>query len=151
MSTSTQAVTQDPGSAGASRSEPGGRAQRNASGREVDRPPGVGDVPREVRELLPDEVVDELLAGARGEEEIVRPGGLLSRLTKRLVERAFSRSTAAGCPPGISKRTWPRSTASKSDGIWSAVSPTRSWTTPARGKPGRWKTSTRSCSWTAWC
>jgi putative transposase len=89
MSSSTQVQTQDPGSAGVSRSEPGGRAQRNASGREVDRPPGVSDLPREVRELLPDEVVDELLAGARGEEEIVGPGGLLSQLTKRLVERAM--------------------------------------------------------------
>jgi hypothetical protein len=39
---------------------------------------------------LPDEVLDELLAGApRGEEEIVGPGGLLSQLTKRLVERAM--------------------------------------------------------------
>ena len=44
---------------------------------------------REVRELLPDAVVDELLAGARSEEEIVGPGGLLSQLTKRLVERAM--------------------------------------------------------------
>jgi putative transposase len=34
-------------------------------------------------------VVDELLAGARGEEEIVGSGGLLSQLTKRLVERAM--------------------------------------------------------------
>jgi transposase-like protein len=49
----------------------------------------VGDLPREVRQLLPDEVVDELLAGAHGEEEIVGPGGLLSQLTKRLVERAM--------------------------------------------------------------
>jgi putative transposase len=38
---------------------------------------------------LPDDVVDELLAGARTEEEIVGPGGLLARLTKRLVERAM--------------------------------------------------------------
>jgi hypothetical protein len=89
MPTATQVQTQDPGSAGVSRSEPGGRAQRNASGREVDRPPGVGDLPRDVRELLSDDVVDELLAGARGEEEIVGPGGLLSQLTKRLVERAM--------------------------------------------------------------
>jgi len=89
MSILTQVQTQDPGSAGVSRSEPGGRAQRNASGRDPGRPPGVGDLPREVRELLPDEVVDELLAGARSEEEIVGPGGLLSRLTKRLVERAM--------------------------------------------------------------
>jgi putative transposase len=89
MSRSTQVQRQDRGSAGVSRGEPGGRAQRNASGREADRPLGVGDLPRDVREVLPDEVVDELLAGARGEEEIVGPGGLLSQLTKRLVERAM--------------------------------------------------------------
>jgi putative transposase len=34
-------------------------------------------------------VVDELLAGARSEEEIIGPGGLLAQLTKRLVERAM--------------------------------------------------------------
>jgi transposase-like protein len=49
----------------------------------------VGDLPDRVKELLPDEVLDELLAGAQGEEEIVGPGGLLSQLTKRLVERAM--------------------------------------------------------------
>jgi len=43
----------------------------------------------EVRGLLSDELVDELLAGARSEEEIVGPGGLLAGLTKRLVERAM--------------------------------------------------------------
>jgi putative transposase len=43
----------------------------------------------DIRRKLPDEVVDELLAGARTEEEIVGPGGLLSQLTKRLVERAL--------------------------------------------------------------
>jgi transposase-like protein len=42
-----------------------------------------------MRGKLPDELVDELLAGARTEEEIVGPGGLLSQLTKRLVERAM--------------------------------------------------------------
>jgi hypothetical protein len=46
-------------------------------------------VPDEIRRKLPDEVVDELLAGAISEEEIVGPGGLLSQLTKRLVERAL--------------------------------------------------------------
>jgi putative transposase len=46
-------------------------------------------MPDEIRRQLPDEVVDELLAGARTEEEIVGPGGLLSQLTKRLVERAM--------------------------------------------------------------
>ena len=38
---------------------------------------------------LSDEVIDELLAGASTEEEIVGPGGLLAQLTKRLVERAM--------------------------------------------------------------
>jgi putative transposase len=53
-------------------------------------PPGIleamGD---DLRSKLPDELVDELLAGASSEEEIVGPGGLLSQLTKRLVERAM--------------------------------------------------------------
>jgi mutator family transposase len=89
MSTAAQVESQGPGAGGVSRSEPVGRAQRNAGGRGAGIPPGVGDLPRAVRELLPDEVVDELLAGARSEEEIVGPGGLLSQLTKRLVERAM--------------------------------------------------------------
>ena len=38
---------------------------------------------------IADEVIDELLAGASTEEEIVGPGGLLAQLTKRLVERAM--------------------------------------------------------------
>ena len=38
---------------------------------------------------ISDEVIDELLAGASTEEEIVGPGGLLAELTKRLVERAM--------------------------------------------------------------
>jgi len=46
-------------------------------------------LPSEVRGVLSDELVDELLAGARSEEEIVGPGGLLAGLTKRLVERAM--------------------------------------------------------------
>ena len=53
-------------------------------------PPGILErLPDEMREKLPDELVDELLAGARTEEEVVGPGGLLSQLTKRLVERAM--------------------------------------------------------------
>src|SRR5256885_14618757 len=43
----------------------------------------------DLRSKLPDELVDELLSGADSEEEIVGPGGLLARLTKRLVERAM--------------------------------------------------------------
>jgi putative transposase len=45
-------------------------------------------VPDDIRRQLSDEVVDELLAGASTEEEIVGSGGLLGQLTKRLVERA---------------------------------------------------------------
>ena len=48
--------------------------------RMVERPDG---------ERIPDEVIDQLLAGARTEEEIAGPGGLLAQLTKRLVERAM--------------------------------------------------------------
>jgi putative transposase len=52
--------------------------------------PGILDrVPDEIRRQLPDELVDQLLAGASSEEEIVGPGGLLSQLTQRLVERAL--------------------------------------------------------------
>jgi putative transposase len=36
-----------------------------------------------------DEVIDQLLAGARTEEELAGPGGVLAQLTKRLVERAL--------------------------------------------------------------
>ena len=43
--------------------------------------PGGGEVP--------DAVIDQLLAGARTEEEIAGPGGVLAQLTKRLIERAL--------------------------------------------------------------
>jgi len=46
-------------------------------------------VPDDLKRRLPDVVVDELLAGAKSEEEIVGPGGVLAQLTKRLVERAL--------------------------------------------------------------
>jgi putative transposase len=97
-------------SAGDERSEPGGRAQRGAGGtlravaaggRRGERFPelvddavnrarvrsAVGELPDGGR--LSDAVIDELLAGAGSEEEIVGPGGLLAQLTKRLVERAM--------------------------------------------------------------
>jgi putative transposase len=38
---------------------------------------------------LSNEVIDELLAGASTEQEIAGPGGVLARLTKRLIERAL--------------------------------------------------------------
>jgi putative transposase len=80
--------TPDPAdSAGVARSEPGGRAKRRAG---AARPPGPRpELADDVRALLPDEVIDELLAGAGTEEGIAGPGGLLSQLTKRLVERAM--------------------------------------------------------------
>ena len=55
----------------------------------VDRATLRGMVQRPDGERIPDEVIDELLAGARTEEEIAGPGGLLAQLTKRLVERAM--------------------------------------------------------------
>jgi putative transposase len=70
------------------RSEPGGRAQRRAGAARRQPPPRV-ELADEVRALLPDALIDELLAGARTEEEIVGQGGLLGQLTKRLVERAM--------------------------------------------------------------
>src|SRR5581483_2603180 len=81
--------TQDPDvSAGVARSEPGGRAQRRAGAARRSPAPGP-ELAKEVKALLPDELIDELLAGARTEEEITGRGGLLSQLTKRLVERAM--------------------------------------------------------------
>ena len=77
-----------PDSAGVARSEPGGRAERRAGAARrlsASRP----ELAEEVRALLPDELIDELLAGARTEQEIAGPGGLLGQLTKRLVERAM--------------------------------------------------------------
>jgi putative transposase len=76
----------DPSAAGAERSEPGGRAKRGAGGGRLARR---SELAAELKALLPDELLDELLAGARREEEITGPGGLLSQLTRRLVERAL--------------------------------------------------------------
>src|SRR3954452_23838540 len=78
MSTNTKTAIEREGRprAGVSRSEPGGRAQRDAGGARAAGAP-VEQLPDEVRERLSDELIDELLAGARSEEEIVGPGGLL--------------------------------------------------------------------------
>src|SRR6266566_6976836 len=97
-------------SAGAERSEPGGRAQRGAGGTRRASAAGgrrgelarglVDDAVNRARLRaavgplpdgggLSDEVIDELLAGASTEEEIVGPGGVLAALTRRLVERAM--------------------------------------------------------------
>src|SRR5579884_1374916 len=71
----------------ATRPEPESGESRLAG---VSGPAGIlGRMPDDMRRVLPNEVLDELLAGARTEEEIVGPGGLLSQLSKRLVERAL--------------------------------------------------------------
>jgi putative transposase len=88
MSTEAMIEMEGPGSAGVSRREPGGRVQRNAGGRDPAGPSADGLL-GEARERLGNELIDELLAGARSEEEIVGPGGLLADLTRRLVERAM--------------------------------------------------------------
>jgi len=85
MSTTSKSQTelkQEAFAGGGLRSEPGGRAEQPAAGGPLELPVGV-------RERLSDEVIDQLLAGARSEEEIVGPGGVLAQLTKRLVERAL--------------------------------------------------------------
>jgi putative transposase len=66
--------------------EPVGRAARPAGGAPA---AGVVGLPPELDGRLSDAVIDELLAGARTEEEIVGRGGVLAQLTKRLVERAL--------------------------------------------------------------
>ena len=76
----------DPSATGVERSESGGRAKRGAGG---GRSAWRRELSAGLKALLPDELLDELLAGARTEEEIAGPGGLLSQLTKRLVERAL--------------------------------------------------------------
>src|SRR4051794_27480102 len=63
--------------------ERGGRPGAVAVGPSVER------VSDEVGGRLSDELIDELLAGVRSEDEIVGPGGLLADLTRRLVERAM--------------------------------------------------------------
>jgi hypothetical protein len=74
------------GSAGVARSEPGGRAQRRAGAARRQDPDPLAD---RVKELLPNELIDQLMAGAASGEEITGQGGLLSQLTKRMVERAM--------------------------------------------------------------
>src|SRR6266571_3240706 len=91
MSTKAKTETVLIEDAGGMGSEPVGRAQQPAG-----VAPSFGiELSPEVRDRLADEVIDELLAGARTEEEIVGPGGVLAQLTKRLVERAMSAELTA--------------------------------------------------------
>jgi hypothetical protein len=78
---------QDLGSAGVALFElPRGRAQRRVG---AARRPDGDPLADRVKELLPDELLDELVAGARTGEEVTGQGGLLAQLTKRMVERAM--------------------------------------------------------------
>src|SRR5690242_14785901 len=84
MSTKAKTETDELiGGAGGLRSESVARAEQPAGDASL-------EILDEVRDRLSDDVIDELLAGARTEEEIVGPGGVLAQLTKRLVERAMS-------------------------------------------------------------
>ncbi len=73
------------GVAGGRRSEPPrGRAQLPAGA-----DPGAGTAREMVDLVLSDELVDQLLAGAKTPGEINGPDGLLKQLTRRFVERAM--------------------------------------------------------------
>jgi hypothetical protein len=112
LRTRTAVSNQIQGLADVSRSEPRGRAQRNAGGAPAAGRgwalPGelaeqalervraglpAGELPEEAREQLADGLIDGLLTGRRGEAEILGPGGLLGDPTRRLVERAASRAS----------------------------------------------------------
>src|SRR5919109_3866769 len=96
--------------AGVERSEPGGRAELSAGGAPSDGTPPLPGLPGGglvERGELSDELVDELLAGARTAEEIAGPDGLLGQLTRRLLERALQAEItehlgypAGQAPPG---------------------------------------------------
>src|SRR4051794_17299891 len=81
MSTKTSSDVSE--SAGGVRGEPRGRPARPAARERGELPEGIRDRPA-------DEVIAERLAGAPTEGGSIRPGGVLSQLTKRLVERAMS-------------------------------------------------------------
>ena len=50
---------------------------------------GRGELPEDVSERLVDGMIDRLIAGKRGEREILGSDGVLGELTRRLVERAL--------------------------------------------------------------
>ena len=73
MSTKTKSGTELIEDAGGLRSEPVGRAEQPAGGPLA----GGMELPPEVRDLLSGEVIDQLLAGARSEEEMSVAAGCL--------------------------------------------------------------------------
>jgi putative transposase len=96
--------------AGVERSEPGGgNPPHSAAGAPPAGPPlpGLPGGGLLERPELSDELIDELLAGARTAEEIAGPDGLLGELTRRLLERALAAELtehlgypAGQAPPG---------------------------------------------------
>ena len=91
--------------AGVERSDPGGRAELSAGAAPSSGSPPLPGLPGGGlldRSELSDELIDELLAGARTAEEIAGPDGLLGQLTRRLLERALQAELTGhlGYPPG---------------------------------------------------
>jgi putative transposase len=65
------------------------------------------ELPAELRERLLDGMIDELIAGKRGEREILGQGGVLGEITRRMVQRALEEELtehlgypAGHAPPG---------------------------------------------------
>jgi putative transposase len=93
MATNTNSRIDEDRVAGVGRSEPVGRekpgagdARAAAAGPPLPGLPGGGLTDRPA---LSDELLDELLGGARTAQEIAGPDGLLGHLTRRLLERAL--------------------------------------------------------------
>ena len=63
---------------------------------------GRGELPDGLRERLLDGMIDELIAGKRGEREILGQGGVLGEITRRMVQRALQEelSEHLGYPAG---------------------------------------------------
>jgi putative transposase len=66
-----------------------------------------GELPEELRERLLDGMIDELIAGKRGEREILGQDGVLGEVTRRMVQRALEEELtehlgypAGQAPPG---------------------------------------------------
>jgi putative transposase len=60
------------------------------------------ELPEELRERLLDGMIDELIAGKRGEREILGQDGVLGEITRRMVQRALEEELTEhlGYPPG---------------------------------------------------
>src|SRR5215207_1295715 len=106
MSTNTNSRIDEGRVAGVGRSEPVGRVKPGAGDARASAAdpalPGLPGGGLSGRPELTDELIDELLGGARTAEEIAGPDGLLGQLTRRLLERALQAELTdhLGYPPG---------------------------------------------------